>query len=121
MTETIEAIVTFFVVNWKWIMTTITTIIGFVSALLKAIQYKDLNILKDKISIYISNAENLNIDGNTKLEIVLTKARLACMELGLKYDEIRVKSIIEGLIDFSKNVNKREKDKLLLIKDDEEF
>lgn len=115
MVEKIEAVLTFLVDNWKWLATTITTIIGFASALIKTFKYRDLNILKDKIFTFVQSAEELDANGKTKLEIVLSKSRLLCIELGIKYDEERIKNIIETSIEFSKYVNKRDKDELFLV------
>lgn len=65
-----------------------------------------------KITTYSINAEKVFQSigtgkfGNTKLEEVLNKIKVDCLANGNSYDEETWKSIINNLINFSKNVNK---------------
>ena len=101
----------------------ISLIIGIVILIQKlAKALKSKNKLNNIISLeaiaieLVSEAENfLNFSGAEKKEWVKTKVNQYAIDNGFKYNDETTDSIIEGFIDLSKKVNKREKDKKVLL------
>ena len=67
---------------------------------------------------YIKQAETfLNYSGAEKKEFVLTKANQYAIENGMRFDEALVSEKIEELVRLTKEVNKRDKDRVLSVPD----
>lgn len=73
-----------------------------------------INFFKEQATKYIELAEQIvNFKGADKKEWVLTKINQACIEAGIPFDTDMASDIIEGIIALSKQVNSREKDKVI--------
>lgn len=67
---------------------------------------------------YIKQAETfLNYSGAEKKEFVMTKANQYAIENGIRFDEALVSEKIEELVRLTKEVNKRDKDRVLSVPD----
>ena len=87
--------------------------IGLITAFIKAIKTKKWDSLKAALCTFMEEAENLShLSGQDKKNYVLDKAEKFCAEHGFNFDIDKVSSAIETLIDITKKVNQREKDKI---------
>jgi|SRR5690554_3963702 len=102
---------------------TIPVIISFIILISKLVKNKKLkkfaeNLIEiEKISKgFICKAEDfINFSGKDKKEWVKTKVNQYCIENQINYNENIIDNIIENLLDLSKTVNKREKDRGMLL------
>lgn len=102
---------------------TVTFIIGFIILITKLTKSSKLKaIAENLISVekvtkkFICKAEGfVNYSGQDKKEWVKTKVNQFCIENDINYDENIINNIIENLLDLSKTVNKREKDRGILL------
>lgn len=97
---------------WTTIITTVTTLAGIVSAIRTYIKTKNWNSVKDAVSKYVQEAEKLDAAGVLKKEIVLAKIRTLCVERRIKFNEQKVSAMIESVVELTKTVNARAKDKV---------
>ena len=87
---------------------------GFVVALVKANKGKKWSGLKEELRNYIIEAENYVLrTGDEKKSMVLDWAEEYCKKQGIKFDADRVGTAIDDLVDLTKKVNQRAKDKQL--------
>jgi len=98
--------------NWQTILTTFTTIAGFITATITYIKTKNWNAVKSAVSEYVKEAEKLETAGVIKKEIVLAKMRTLCVRKRIKFNEEKVSALIESVVSLTKSVNAREKDKV---------
>lgn len=92
------------------------TAVGFIIPLVKNVKAK--NVLQTAVSIaekvqpYIVEAEEfINYTGEEKKAYVLTKANQYAIENNLSFDVEAVSKEIDNLVELTKQVNQREKDK----------
>lgn len=89
----------------------ISAILAFLSTMKGKIgkKAKDISSQISTIIPIIEDAEAFeNYSGLEKLNYVLTKYRLFCVENKLVFNEDAVKSVIERIINFTKNVNAKQ-------------
>ena len=74
----------------------------------------EIALLKDIIPFAIEKAEQLNVDGSVKRVLALSDILLNCQNANIDYNKYKdfIEQQLEELISFSKDVNKRDKDKL---------
>lgn len=93
--------------------TIFASLTGFIVALVKANKGKKMGCLKDELKSYIISAEEYTTHtGAQKKSLVLSWAEDYCKKQGIKFDAEQVGNAIDELIELTKMVNKREKDKL---------
>ncbi|HHW89661.1 MAG TPA: hypothetical protein GX745_01985 [Clostridiales bacterium] len=109
--EILEKIINWVIANWEFVVSCATALIAIISGIISAVKSKNWAKLKDAIYEYVQEAELLDTKGAIKKEVVLSKARMLCVALKLKYDEEKISNLIEAAILLSKTVNARDKDK----------
>lgn len=112
MTETLKLVLSILGTSLAWVSLISTLVVKQVkSNKLKKIA-SQLNFFTDQAQKYVSEAEKfLNYSGKDKKEYVMTKVNQAAIDNKVKFDKETVSSLIEKIVDITKNVNKREKDK----------
>ena len=91
-------------------------IIKLINSVKSKTNLNNLIRIHNKVLELVSDAEGyVNYNGQDKKEWVKTKVNQFCIENKITYDDMTVDKIIESLIELSKSVNKREKDKGILI------
>lgn len=104
-------IVKFFGENWDWIAGVLGFLVTLIISVVSAVKTKNWGKVKSAINKYVKEAEILNADGTLKKEIVMSKARILCSILHIRFDDKKISSVIEEIVATSKSVNAREKDK----------
>lgn len=99
------------IANWQSVLGLITFAGALWGGLVAAIKTKNWGKLKEAIVEYIKDAEAMKTDGTVKKEIVMSKIRTLCVELGIRFDEAKISAAIENYIQLTKIVNARDKDK----------
>ena len=100
-----------------------TVLIGFIVLITKLTKNTKLKALAENLisvekvtKTFICKAEEfMNFTGADKKEWVKTKVNQYCIENNINYEENIIDNIIENLLMLSKTVNKREKDKGILL------
>lgn len=100
----------------------LVTSITFIMKFLKSAKAKKIceHIVEvgNAVIPYIKQAETfLNYSGAEKKEFVMTKANQYAIENGIRFDEALVSEKIEELVRLTKEVNKRDKDRVLSVPD----
>lgn len=86
----------------------------------KYIKEKNWGKVIDEVKNLISVAEkSTHYTGLEKRDYVLTKANQYAIENGIKFDSTKVGMAIDELVELTKKVNKREKDNIVLPKEEE--
>ncbi len=99
----------------------LASLIGFIIALVKAIKNKKWDLLKDTLQDFISKAEGFtNFTGAEKKAIVLSWASNFCGKQGIKFNENKVGTVIDELVELTKKVNQRDKDKIVVTEENKE-
>lgn len=100
----------------------LVTSITFIMKFLKSAKAKKIceHVVEVENAVipYIKQAETfLNYSGAEKKEFVMTKANQHAIENGIRFDEALVSEKIEELVRLTKEVNKRDKDRVLSVPD----
>ena len=84
--------------------------IRLVIVIVKKVQEGKIAEIPGLLLDYMSAAEKLvGASGETKKEVVMSRVRTYCAENKLKFDEAAVSNMIEAHIEYSKNVNAKER------------
>lgn len=100
------------------LISAVAFLVSFIIALVQAIKGKKYSEIAGLVEGFIQDAEKLvakdgetPVSAETKKEVVLAKTRMACSQKKYKFNADQWSDFIEEKIDFSKNVNQRDKDK----------
>jgi len=110
--ENLELIISLSSAVLGLIVTTVTFLAKFIkNAKLKKVAQQTIELCNILLP-YIEQAEKfVNYSGEEKKEFVMTKAGQYAIEHNIKFNEELVSNEIENLVQLSKHVNRREKDK----------
>lgn len=97
---------------WTTIITTVTTLAGIVSAIITYIKTRNWDTVKRAVNEYVKEAEKLDGAGVLKKEIVMAKIRTLCANKKIKFNEQKISGLIESVVELTKTVNARAKDKV---------
>lgn len=104
--------VEFLVSHWHTVFSVCGFVVAFVWAIIECVKKGKITKLKNAILAGIMKAEELSENGATKKELVLCWAVEAASELGVKKNRQDLSDEIDSLVDFTKSVNARPKDKV---------
>jgi len=111
--QTFMKILDWILLNWERLVGIVVFLITLISGIVASIKNKNWVKLKESLAEYVKDAELLNADGAVKMEVVLAKAQTLCVALHIRYNEAKVRTIIESIVLLSKTVNARDKDKVI--------
>ena len=103
---------------WIGYVLTIISMVSFVVALFKALKAKKYDKIVGMMIGFIKEAEAFtckngqSVDGSVKKEVVMSKIRIACSNLGYKFNEATWSKLIDEYVEFTLRVNQREHDKI---------
>lgn len=107
-----DKILNFIATNWDALVCALTTVISAIIGIIAAVKTKKWDTLKDYIEQLVREAEKLvNYTGAEKKEYVQTRTIQFAKQKNISYKAVKVSNYIEKLVEISKSVNAREKDK----------
>ena len=96
------------------VVTTLTFLTKFIKNARAKKALEDINNVSGELMPLISRAEDfIHFSGAEKKEYVLTKANQFAIENGINFDKEEISQKIEELVQLSRQVNKRDRDKLV--------
>lgn len=97
--------------NWQLMVGVVLVAVASVWALITFKKDGRLVALRDELLVYMKEVEQMSESGATKFALVLAWGVEKARELNVKISKEALGKVINGLVDFSKSVNAREKDK----------
>ena len=98
--------------NWQLMVGVVLVAVASIWALITFKKDGRLVALRDELLVYMKEVEQMSESGATKFALVLAWGVEKARELNVKISKEALGKVINGLVDFSKSVNAREKDKL---------
>lgn len=93
--------------------TSIPFVISFIRKARQLIMERNWNRITELLPMLITEAEKfVNYNGSEKKEYVKSRLAVYSVKNNIGFDEMKFDSMIDGLVKLTKEVNKREKDKV---------